>query len=108
MTNLNNLEMTNVDITNQMAEVIGGENGAPNLGPVPWADKMIVGRWYRSEYNEKELYYLEAQLSDTEYKFLMWSPLGPRCTTRWVGPYVYKSDGFKMYEVPRKKDFPTV
>ena len=108
MTNTEILEMTNADITEQLEEVIGGANVAPNLGPVPWADKLIIGRWYESESDEKYIFYLKAQLSDTKYLFLKWRPVGSKYSKRWVGPYNHTCDGFDMNEVERRGDFPEV
>lgn len=108
MTNKDILEMENDNITEQLLEKVSGGATLENLGPVPWADKMIIGRWYRSEYDDEDIYYLKSQISDDRYLFLRWIQLGHGYPPRWRGPYEYKDDGFKMYEVHCRSDFPTV
>ena len=74
MTNKDILEMENDNIKEQLLEKVSGGATLENLGPDSWADKLIIGRWYESEYeiDKKCIYYLKAQLSDTEYLFLRW------------------------------------
>ena len=95
-------------LKNNCLKIVSGGATLENLGPVPWADKLIIGRWYESEYDEKYIFYLKAQLSDTKYLFLKWRPVGSKYSKRWAGPYNQTCDGFEMNEVPYRSDFPTV
>ena len=108
MTNKDILEMENDNIKEQLLEKVSGGATLENLGPYPWDNKLIVGRWYESEYDKKCIYYLKAQLSDTEYLFLRWISVRSTFSEKWVGPFDQTCAGSGMNEVPYRSSFPTV